>query len=326
MKISLVVRALNEDEHIGRLLAGVERQSVSVQDVILVDSGSTDATIDIATRFGCTVVHIAPQEFSFGRSLNVGIESTEGDIVIVPSAHVYPLRTTWIERLVEALDDPRVGLVYGRQVGGGQTRYSERRVMASWFPTESNRNQSHPFCNNANAAVRRSTWQTYRYDEDLTGLEDLEFAVRIQKEGWKIAYIAEAEVAHIHEESWSQIRNRYRREAIAHREIFHDQAMTIPEALRLVAANVIGDLWSAGEGHMLAGNFKDIVLFRINQFLGTFQGFRQAGPVTNELKQLFYYPAPRSAVEPRDHHLLDVIDYSDLEAIDEGNDRHHSSG
>lgn len=71
-RVSVVIRALNEGKHIGRLLKGLEQQTVKLDEVILVDSGSTDNTVAIAEAAGCTVVHIAKNEFSFGRALNKG--------------------------------------------------------------------------------------------------------------------------------------------------------------------------------------------------------------------------------------------------------------
>lgn len=293
MRISVVIRALNEEEHIGRLLTGLSRQSRQPDEIILVDSGSQDATVEIATRFGAEVVRISPQKFSFGRSLNLGCEAASGDVIVIPSAHVYPVHDQWLSKLVGPLEDEKVALAYGRQVGDRVTKYAEHRVLAQWFPNESDPDQHHPFCNNANAAVRRAVWEELRYDERLTGLEDVDFAQRLLDSGWRMAYVAEAVIVHVHEETWRQILNRYRREAIAHRRIFHDQRMSLMEAMKLIAWNIIGDAAHAARDGVLTKNLAEIVQFRIAQFLGTYQGFRQRGPVTSEMKRRFYYPGPR---------------------------------
>lgn len=312
MMISAVIRAFNEEQHIGRLLFGLERQTKQVDQVILVDSGSTDDTVRIARRFGADVVHIKPEEFTFGRSLNLGCDAADGEIIVIPSAHVFPLHSGWIESLVAPFDDPDVAVAYGRQVGGDVTKFSERRVMARWFPPVSDARQSHPFCNNANAAVRRDVWKRLRYDESLTGLEDLEFAKRVQAENMHVSYVAEAAVAHIHDEDWTQVQNRYRREAIAHKRIFSDQDMSPGEAARLIAANVAGDLGAAvraGRPQELPG----IVRFRIAQFVGTYRGFRQHGEVSAELKARFYYPDRMAGRTPALPEGAEPIDYDALE-------------
>jgi len=71
MNCSLVIRAYNEARHLPRLLEGVRQQTVKDVEVILVDSGSTDDTVSIAESYGAKIVHIPPQDFTFGRSLNV---------------------------------------------------------------------------------------------------------------------------------------------------------------------------------------------------------------------------------------------------------------
>jgi rhamnosyltransferase len=108
MQCSLVVRAFNEERHIGRLLEGVHRQTIPNGEVILVDSGSANATPAIAAPHGVTVLHIPPEEFTFGRSLNLGMEAATCDLVAVASAHVYPVYMDWLERLLGPFADPQV--------------------------------------------------------------------------------------------------------------------------------------------------------------------------------------------------------------------------
>ena len=69
--------------------------------------------------------------------------------------------------------------------------------------------QRHPFCNNANSAIRRSLWKSLPYNEELTGLEDLDWANKVTSLGKKIIYNAKAEVIHVHNETSKKIYNRY---------------------------------------------------------------------------------------------------------------------
>ncbi|MGB7712111.1 MAG: glycosyltransferase [Microcoleus sp.] len=75
VKCSVVIRCYNEEQHIGRLLSGIMEQSVRDVEIILVDSGSTDATVAIASRYPIKLLSIQPQEFSFGRALNLGCQA-----------------------------------------------------------------------------------------------------------------------------------------------------------------------------------------------------------------------------------------------------------
>ncbi|CAH2029941.1 glycosyltransferase family 2 protein [Trichlorobacter ammonificans] len=287
---SIIIRCCNEEQHIGKLLAGICQQTISDVEIVIVDSGSTDATLAIASRYPVKVVHIRPADFTFGRALNIGCEAASGEILVIASAHVYPVYNDWLEKLTSFFFDPKVALVYGKQRGNEVSKYSELRIFQKWFPDASSGFQSHPFCNNANAAIRRSVWECCRYDENLTGLEDLDWAKRILVEGHRMAYSAEAEIIHVHEENLSRILNRYRREAIAMKTIFPDETFSFLDFITLFVSNSINDLYYAAHDRVLLKKFGEIIAFRLLQFWGTYRGYCQHGPISAHLKDRFYYP------------------------------------
>jgi rhamnosyltransferase len=295
---SLVVRAFNEEQHIGRLLEGVRHQTLQNVEIILVDSGSTDATPSIAAQYGVRVIYISPAEFTFGRSLNLGLAATSSDLVIIASAHVYPVYPDWLERLLDPFRDPAVALTYGKQRGDETSRFSEQQIFARWYPEESSTCQSHPFCNNANAALRRSVWQTRPYDESLTGLEDLAWAKWVFEQGYVIAYRAEAEVIHVHNETPVGVLNRYRREGMAFKQIYPEAHFSLYDFTRNVFSSIGFDLFHAARTHHLWRNFPSIFWFRFAQFLGTYQGYRHTGSLTPDLRQTFYYHVGWEKTEP----------------------------
>lgn len=287
---SLVIRCYNEEQHIGRLLSGILQQTVKDVEIIVVDSGSTDATVSIASRYPVKIVSISPQEFSFGRALNIGCSAASGEVIVVASAHVYPVYKDWLEQLLVPFSDPNIALVYGKQRGNEVTKYAEHQVFAKWFPNQSNLYQDHPFCNNANAAIRRSLWERLPYNELLTGLEDLDWAKRAMQLGYRIAYTAEAEIIHVHDEVPSKIFNRYRREAIALKTVFPQEQFRLRDFARLFVANVLSDCYHAWHDGIIREKLREIIIFRFMQFWGTYRGFRQQGQITSQLKQTFYYP------------------------------------
>lgn len=288
---SIIIRSYNEEKHIGRLMDGINKQKAGCAiEVILVDSGSTDATVYIAHELGAKIVHIRSEDFSFGRALNVGCEAASGDFLLFASAHVYPVYANWVEKMVAPFADEKIGLVYGKQTGNEFTKYSEQQLMNKWFPKQSNYNQSTPFCNNANTVIRKKLWEEQPYDETLTGLEDLDWALKIQKKGWRIAYEAQAPIVHVHEETNAKIRNRYKREAIALRRILPNQTMSFFDFLRLTITNIAIDSFHAFHDKVLLKNFSEIIQFRTMQFLGTYQGFKHTNEVDAQLRKRFYYP------------------------------------
>lgn len=307
---SLIVRAFNEEEHIGKLLAGVMEQTLDHVEVILVDSGSTDATVAIASRFPTKIVTIAPETFTFGRSLNIGCEHASGDILVMASAHVFPVYPDWLERLVAPFEDPEVAAAYGRQKGDGGTKFSEEQIFAKLYPPVATHPQDHPFCNNANAAIRRELWGQRKYDEDLPGLEDLEWAIWAVGQGKRVVYVPEAEVVHVHNESPRQVYNRYRREAIGLKMIRPQERFHLWDFGWLVVSNILSDVWHAIRAGRLSGVWRGILWFRLMQFWGTYRGFVHRGPVGSRLKQAFYYPRGLSERLASQGRAVDPIDYA----------------
>lgn len=293
LQCSVIIRSFNEDRHIGRLLDGIERQQlpkgVSLE-VIVVDSGSTDSTVSIAKHMGAMVLHIAKEQFSFGRALNLGCQAASGEILIFASAHVYPVYSDWIEQLIRPFSNPEVGLVYGRQIGDERTRFSEHQVFAKWFPKESDYDQLTPFCNNANCAVRKSLWLEQPYNEYLSGLEDLDWANKAMQKGVKVVYEAGAPIVHIHEETLQKIKNRYRREAIALKHIMPKLHISFWDFVRLFITNSCSDFYHCVRKGSISSEWRSIIGFRYMQFHGTYLGHKHKGEISRELKNRFYYP------------------------------------
>jgi rhamnosyltransferase len=310
-RCSIVIRAYNEAAHLGRLLAGIQQQTIQDVEVILVDSGSTDKTVEIARQFQVQIVQIEPHEFTFGRSLNLGIRHANADLIVIASAHVYPVYPDWLEKLLAPFDNIQVGLVYGKQSGAPGTYYSEHQIFAQWFPEESRPRQDHPFCNNANASIRRSLWEKRPYDENLTGLEDLDWANWMLSQGQQISYVAEAEIIHVHQETPRKVYNRYRREAMAFKRIFPQEHFNLWNFLRLYTSNVFYDLGRARQEKSLGKHWRSILWFRFMQFWGTYQGYQQAGPLTWQLRQTFYYPPGRNSLEQNRGRQVSPIQYNE---------------
>lgn len=300
MNCSIVIRAYNEEKHIGRLLEGIKQQTVKDVEIILVDSGSTDSTVSIAESFGAKIVKIPANKFTFGRSLNYGIKEAKHEFIVLASAHVYPVYPDWLETLLNPFQDEKVALTYGKQRAPDFAKFSEKQIFYQWYPDQTNLNQVTTFCNNANAAIRKSLWDKHNYDETLTGLEDLEWSKWAKEGGYKISYVAEAEIIHIHNETPSGVYNRYRREAMALRKIYPEAHFNFYDFLRLTVTNIFSDLWHALREKVLLKNFLSIFWFRFMQFHGTRMGHRETSLVTPQLRETFYYARGRTKKEERE--------------------------
>jgi rhamnosyltransferase len=238
-------------------------------------------------------VRIPSDEFTFGRSVNFGIRAATREFVVIASAHVYPVYPDWIESLLGPFTDEQVALIYGKQRGPGFAKYSEQQIYHQWYPDVSSLDQPIAFCNNANAAIRKSLWGRNKYDETLTGLEDLAWGKWAKEQGYKIAYVAEAEIIHIHNETPRGVYNRYRREAMAMRKIYPEANFNLYDFFRSTLTNIFSDLWHAARESVLWKNLASIFWFRFMQFHGTRMGHRETSLVTPQLRETFYYARDR---------------------------------
>ena len=97
------------------------------------------------------------------------------------SAHCFPTSEEWLKNITQPLDD-KIGIVYGKQSPHEYTRFSEASVQEKWFSGESMLKED-IFLNNGNAAYRKNLWEEIKFDETLTGLEDINFGLYAKSKG-----------------------------------------------------------------------------------------------------------------------------------------------
>ena len=300
--ISIVFRSYNEERWLGEALASCRRQVLDdgiELEIVLVDSGSTDSTVEIAESFGCRVVHIRKSEFTFGRSLNIGCDAATGSYLVFISAHCIPVHDRWLTNLIQPLRHGSADYVYGRQIGHKVSRYSEHQVFAQYFPPMDKLPQDGFFTNNANAAIRTSLWKKHKFDEKVTGLEDMVLAKAIVEEGGATGYVADAPVYHIHEESLAQIRRRYYREALTLRDIMPEIHFNFGDFLRYFFAGIFNDFSYAIKEKKIFREAGGIVTFRFMQYWGNYRGHNEHRVLSRQQKESYYYPSPRRGSEKK---------------------------
>jgi GT2 family glycosyltransferase len=274
--VSVVIRTYNERDNLRRLLYGIFHQTIEDIEIILVDSNSTDGTLGIAQKYGVDkVVQIPRNCFTYGRGLNIGCQAASGKYCVFASAHTYPRRIDWLEKLIEPFNSSCTGLVYGSQIGERNSPLSEKNVFRNWFPPHDVKKQPHPFCHNANAAILRQLWSEFPYDESLDGLEDIEWATRVRNNGYNISYVSDATVVHVHNESPHEIIERYARESQTLAELT-DSNFTLWKALKWWWKSVLSDLNLIKKHNLSTAAVFSVLLFRLCQTLGLYQGFNSS--------------------------------------------------
>ena len=201
--VSILIKSNDQFDYLERTFALLERQTVRDAETILIYSGQSNRTLDLAARCGAAVVTYPDEPFSHPKALNIAALRAQGEYVVCLSADAVPASQDWLAALVRPFICPSVAGVYGRHLVNKShskhllerwkllQRYSDR-AKCKWVA------DGHLF-SNANSALRRSYWQKHPFDERLaSGCEDYEWARWAHLSGMAIFYAPEAAVYHDH--------------------------------------------------------------------------------------------------------------------------------
>jgi rhamnosyltransferase len=187
-------------------------------EVIVVDTASSDGTPEAIQRLfdepatnphgvPLCLYHITKAEFGHGRTRNFGASVANGSILVFLSQDATPVGEGWLENLVAAFADQCTWGAFCRQVARQEASLPERFILESTYPAASsirdrdslkNFNAGNILFSNAASAVRRDALLEYPFAEDLMMCEDQHWAVSVLSAGYKVAYVADARVAHAH--------------------------------------------------------------------------------------------------------------------------------
>jgi rhamnosyltransferase len=216
---SISILTKNEARNIGQCLDAVfSQKGVGTYEVTLVDSGSTDATLEIARGYPIRIEQIPAETFHHARTRNYAASLGKGPILINLSGDAIPASDGWLQNMLANFGDPGVGAVYGRQLpkpGSTMERcdtfdavYGDKRIVKDPAHRNGLGYRFYHF-SDVNSAIRRSVWEAAPYPEDLKMFEDLAIAKRMLDAGWKIVYEPEAPVFHSHHYTSGQLFKRY---------------------------------------------------------------------------------------------------------------------
>lgn len=208
-RISIVIPTLNAEPYLAELLPALARQGVPHDRFLVIDSQSTDRTRDAFGAFGAQVEEIDRRTFNHGGTRQYAVDlRPDADIVVMMTQDAIPEGEAAIAQLVEAFDDPEVGMAYGRQLPRGVARGIERHARLLNYPARSETRGIDDrarmgvktvFCSDSFAAYRtRALHAVGGFPRDAFFAEDQIVAGRMLMAGWRLAYRGDAEVVHSH--------------------------------------------------------------------------------------------------------------------------------
>ncbi len=228
--LSIVIRTFNSGGTLGAVLKRLDREAHD--QLVVVDSGSTDSTLALAAQAGAEIVHLPAKEFTYGRSLNKGFEAARHEWVLVLSSHCIPMRGDMLgvyRRALRRFPDTVAAAV-------GPVLWSELdRKLARGITLYDDADLRYGFgfgAGNPNSLYRRDLWRRHSFDETLPAAEDLEWYAWAVRNGLVVAAVHEAEVRYASRRSWRVL---YRKGRLDHRICSRFLAVERPSLGILVA-------------------------------------------------------------------------------------------
>jgi rhamnosyltransferase len=284
--ISVLIPVRNGGELLVRCLEAIRRQRIDEQfEVVIVDSGSTDGSVERARSLGARVHEIAPSEFHHGRTRNLLASYARGEILVWVSHDAVPDGDSWLDLLTAPLrrGDGAVGGVYGRQLAHVDATPPERyfldflygdrpRVQAASSVEELTMETT--LFSNANSAMPRELLERFPFALDVLIAEDQDWSRRVLLAGHSIVYEPRAAVRHSHSYTMRSAFKRFFESGVAGSRTFLAGGQNAQRALRRRGIEYArGELrWMVSSGN--ASWVPYTVLYEGLKFLGIQLGHR----------------------------------------------------
>lgn len=214
--ISVIIPTMNAENFMKPLLDSLNQQTLKPDEIIVVDSESEDRTVEICKRYeNVCVIPILRKQFDHGRTRDMALRQSKGDIVVFMTHDARPADQYFLENLIAYLNsDKMLAVVSGRQLAREDATITERLVREFNYPTRSNTRSKRDipqygiktyYCTDVCATYRRDIYlKLGGFDYPLKTNEDMFFAAKAVNAGYKVGYCANAMVIHSHNFSLKQ--------------------------------------------------------------------------------------------------------------------------
>ena len=215
---SIVIPTLNAESSLDSLLTSLKQQCVT-DEIILVDSSSSDRTVEIGRSFGAKIITVSRKDFDHGGTRNLAVRHASGDIIIFFTQDALPVNEYALANLIQPFcNDEKIAAVYGRQIPHTDATVFAAHLRFFNYPDASyvvstkdnERGIKATFLSNSFAAYRREVLQKIGYFKDtLIFGEDTYAGAKMLLAGYKISYASDALVYHSHNYTLGEEFRRY---------------------------------------------------------------------------------------------------------------------
>jgi glycosyltransferase involved in cell wall biosynthesis/GT2 family glycosyltransferase len=261
--VTAVVPVKDGERYLAELLGALRREGVD--QIVIVDSCSTDRSVQIARDANVDLVEIPPEEFGHGRTRNLAAEKASGELIWFLTQDATPAVGSLAAFRDLFAAEPQVGVAYGPHLPRPDTSPMIARELAEFFGgftgpdggVAIQRPGDPTFLSNVNACYRRACWEEVRF-RDLPYSEDQAFGRDAFAAGWLKAYVPDAGVLHAHDYGPLEFMRRYFDEYRGLRATQgHVERVRPLEMLRWVGATTAADArWMAEQGMPLGDRMR----------------------------------------------------------------------
>jgi rhamnosyltransferase len=206
-RVTVIMRSKDSAWVIGQALSGLFSQARKDFELLVVDSGSRDGTLDIVSRFPCRLIRIEAGAYFPGAVLNRAIHEATGALVVFQNSDVVPLTPEALDRLLAPIERGEADAAFARQLPRPEAHTWVRRDYEVSFPERGETppwmTYSLPF-----AAMTREAWRKHPFYEAAWGSEDTEWGYWARGNGLRVRYVPEALVMHSHNYTLRQLYGR----------------------------------------------------------------------------------------------------------------------